>query len=253
MYTQKLEDEVHELLLNSPHYVDIMSSLSKIEQKTYVRSLLDKIVVNPPMYSDAIAKHLINIDSGDPRTFSNLKKLIEVYLGLTPQNIVKMDKEMVRPNDDAKTCFLDNLYMIDEHMYLDIESQSKLALSKQLMNKNLLYQSSVYTNFSAKGETNEANYHGVTVLCFYEDCYIGHWLKEVTDSRDNYVKVYQPMDYDFGPDDNVDLSIVIVELGKINKMVREKGIEQISEKEALSYVIKNAHLVDIDPQVKRKY
>ncbi|MCD7950204.1 MAG: hypothetical protein LUG12_08100 [Erysipelotrichaceae bacterium] len=250
MYTQKLLDEVHELLLNFSHYTDLMTLLSKDEQITYVRSLLDKVVVNPPMYSDAIAKHLINIDSGDPRTLSNLKKLIEVYLELTPQSIDKMDKEMVRPNDNAKTCFLDNLYMIDEHMFLDIESQSKLSSSKQLMNKNLLYQSSVFTNFSTKGKTNEANYHGVIVLCFYEDRYIGHWLKEVSNNKDNHVKVYQPMDYDFGPDDNVDLSIVIVELGKINKIVREKGIDQLSEKEVLSYVIKNAHLVDIDPQVK---
>ncbi|MCD7894794.1 MAG: hypothetical protein LUG60_14050 [Erysipelotrichaceae bacterium] len=39
-------------------------------------------------------------------------------------------------------------------------------------------------------------------------------------------------------------------MGKINQIVRDKGINHLSKKEALSYVIKNAHFMDIDSEVK---
>ncbi|MCD7893234.1 MAG: hypothetical protein LUG60_05960, partial [Erysipelotrichaceae bacterium] len=230
MYTKKMVDDVIKLLLNSSNYYDEMMQLSKDEQIKYAQSLLDHVIVRSPMYSDAVFKHLINIDSGDPRTLTNLSKIIELYLDFKPKVIVKMDKEIIRPNEEAKTTFMDNLYLIDENTYLDIEAQSILSSSKQLINKNVLYQASVYTNFSVKGETNAANYHGVTVLCFYEDKYVGNWLKDVSDKKDNHVKVYEPMDYYYGPDSNIDLSIVIVELGKINQIVRDKGINHLSKK-----------------------
>ncbi len=250
MYTRKLIDDVVKLLLQSSNYQDKMLILSKDEQIKYAELLLDRVILCSPMYSDTIFKHLINIDSGDFRTMTNLEKIIEAYLDIKPKIIVKMDKEIIRPNEEAKTTFMDNLYLINEDTYLDIEAQSELSSSKQLINKNMLYQASVYTNFSVKGEKNAANYHGVTVLCFYEDKYVGNWLKDVTDKNDNHVKVYEPMDYHYGPDNNIDLSIVIVELGKINKIVKEKGINHLSEKEALSYVIKNAHFTEIDIEVK---
>ncbi len=250
MYTKKLIDDVIEMLLLSSQHKNKMMMLSKDEQKAYATSLLDKVTVSPPMYSDTIMKLLINIDSGDQRAVSNLIGIVEAYLGITPQTIVKMDKELVRPNEDAKTCFLDNLYCIDDGTYLDIEAQSKLASSKQLMNKNLLYQASVITNLSRKGN-NTAKYNNVINLCIYEGIYKGDWEEGVVDDMNDHIKYYQPMDFQYGVDGNVNQKLVIVELGKINKIVLNKGIDHLNSAESISYVIKNMHLIDIDEETRK--
>ncbi|MCD7949334.1 MAG: Rpn family recombination-promoting nuclease/putative transposase [Erysipelotrichaceae bacterium] len=250
MYTKKLIDDVIEMLLFSPRYKNEIMMLSKDEQRAYATSLLDKIVVSPPMYSDATIKHLINLDSGDQRTVSNLIGIVEAYLGITPQTIVKMDKELVRPNEDAKTCFLDNLYCIDDGTYLDIETQSKLSSSKQLMNKNLLYQASVITELSRKGN-NATKYNNVINLCIYEGIYKGDWEEGVVDDMNDHIKCYQPIDIHYGLDSNVNQKLVIVELGKINKIVLNKGIDYLNSAESISYVIKNMHLIDIDEETRK--
>ncbi|MCD7809860.1 MAG: hypothetical protein LUH02_11005 [Erysipelotrichaceae bacterium] len=250
MYTKKLVDDVIEMLLLSSQHKNKMMVLSKAEQHAYAMSLLDKVTVSPPMYSDTTMKLLINIDSGDPRTVSNLIGIVEAYLGITPQTIVKMDKELVRSNEDAKTCFLDNLYCIDDSTYLDIEAQSKLASSKQLMNKNLLYQASVITNLSRKGN-NATKYNNVINLCIYEGIYKGDWEEGVVDDMNDHIKCYQPIDIQYGLDGHVNQKLVIVELGKINKIVQNKGIDHLNSAESISYVIKNVHLIDIDEETRK--
>jgi len=246
-YTQKQISYIMETLMASPNHSLIMSHMTSVQQKDYAVDYANNVIKNIPLYSDALLKHMMNIDNGDPRTLHITKTIIEDITNIHVRSIAKLDKELIRNTDESKSAILDNHFLVNDYLNIDIEGQRSIN-DVQLLVKNLFYDAAMFFNYNRKGETDATKYHQAILICIYEDIYHGEYGEGIVEDMNDFIKLYEPMSIKYGPDNNNKLYIYIVELGKIKNIVEKKGIDNMDRIESVGYAFKNAHELNSEVQ-----
>ncbi|MCD7892975.1 MAG: hypothetical protein LUG60_04655 [Erysipelotrichaceae bacterium] len=246
-YTQKQIEYVIETLMTSPYHSSIMSYMTPDQQKEYAVDYANNVIKNIPLYSDSLLKQMMNIDSGDPRTLHIVKTIIEDITNISVTSLVKLDKELVRNSDESKSAILDNHFLVNDYLNIDIEGQRSID-DAQLLAKNLFYDAAMFFNYNRKGENDVSKYHKAILICIYEDIYHGEYGEGIIEDLNDFIKRYEPMSQKYGPDKNNKLYIYIVELGKIKNIVEKKGIDNMDRIESIGYAFKYAHELNSEIQ-----
>ncbi len=246
-YTQKQINYIIEQLMASSHYSLILNNMTPNEQKNYAEDYANNVIKNIPLYSDALLKQMMNIDNGDLRTYHIVLAIIEDITNIKITGIKKLDKEMVRYKDDTKTGILDNHFLINDCINIDIEGQRSIDDSLLLV-KNQFYNSGMYFNYNPKGVKEASKYHEAILICIYEEIYHGNYKDGIVEDMNDFIKLYQPMSSKYGPDKNNKLYVYIVELGKIENIAKKKGIENMDRIESIGYAFNFSHIMEREVQ-----
>lgn len=187
-------------------------------------------------YSDKVS-HLSYLNDDVFKSFINLadedsvfltKQLIYLITGLKVKEIQKVDRVMDRKVESGKASIIDFIALVDDH-FINIEVQ-KIIDKTDLLPKIQMYQSHVLVSEGLKGIEDYHNIHEVISIIFYEGTYIPDSLLV---SRYEYTCKLRESD------PNNKMNTYLVELGKINKIYKEKQMK-MNKFERICFAIKNS-------------
>ncbi|MCD7894795.1 MAG: hypothetical protein LUG60_14055 [Erysipelotrichaceae bacterium] len=106
---------------------------------------------------------MMNIGCGDPITFYIAKTIIENITNISVTSLVKLDKKVVRNSNESKSTILDNHFLVNDYLNIDIEGQSVID-DAQLLVKNMFYIVAIFFNYNRKGKSDASKYHWVRLI-----------------------------------------------------------------------------------------
>ena len=181
----------------------------------------------------------------DIRTYRILKGLCNEILHLEVNRIVPLNPELSPKSYKDKSMFMDSLFILDDKSILNIEMQDS-PYSKDHMYRLQIYGHEVISIHNQKGNPNYKdsieNFFQIIFMNAYDD-----------DFR-TLISDFKLRDSN-GKDMKHNLSnIFFVQIPYINKVVQQKGIENLNVSESVTFLLENGErndIIDVDNEVMK--
>lgn len=200
-----------------------------------------------PFYNDLLFKYFIS-DNDDPESMYVLKKIIETITPIRVHELYVMNSELIPTRYKEKKSILDVRVQTDHGEFINIEVQST-GLFESLHTRFQYYAfKNIATQIHSGQDYQKLKPVYVIVLFNDEDKRHHELVRRYSNSDEKYHESEGSLYY-----------IYYVFLKEINRIIKEKGKENLNELEELSYLIEKGsdcdriNMTKVGQIMKKKY